>query len=230
MIFFFLRTGSRRRSTKQANAQPALFVLEYALAELWRSWGIQPSLVMGHSVGEYVAACIAGVFSLEDGLKLIAARGRLMQSLPAGGQMAAIFTNRNGCSSVLEPYKDDVNIAAFNGPNNVVISGFGPAVQSLINDFTAEGIKSRSLSVSHAFHSPAMEPILAEFEKVALGDQVFCSENQTGFQSDRSSGDGQRLLPAPAYWRDHIRKPVQFEAGMKSAPVTGNQNFPGDRS
>ncbi len=202
------------------NAQPALFVLEYALAELWRSWGIQPSLVMGHSVGEYVAACIAGVFSLEDGLKLIAARGRLMQSLPSGGQMVAVFTNYERVLQTLEPYKNDVNIAALNGPNNVVISGFGSGVQSVIDDFAANGIKTRSLVVSHAFHSPAMEPILSEFEKVAAeikysAPKIKLVSNLTGRVAMGN------IVTHAAYWRDHIRKTVQFEAGMKTAQSQG---------
>ena len=216
----FSENAAPTHINETGNAQPALFVLEYALAELWHSWGVQPSLVMGHSVGEYVAACVAGVFSLEDGLKLIAARGRLMQSLPAGGQMAAIFTNHERVRLALEPYKNDVNIAALNGPNNVVISGFGPAVQSLIAAFATDGIKTRSLAVSHAFHSPAMEPILSEFEKVAAeikysAPKIKLVSNLTG---QAAMGN---IVAHAAYWRNHIRKTVQFEAGMKTAQAQG---------
>src|SRR5690606_30346622 len=122
---------------------------------------------MGHSVGEYVAACLAGVFSLEDGLKLIATRGRLMQALPAGGEMAAIFANEAQVAAAVAPYAAQVSIAALNGPENVVISGAGPAVHAIRTALQAEGIRSRALTVSHAFHSPLMEPVLAEFERVA---------------------------------------------------------------
>ena len=103
--------------------QPALFAFEYALAQMWRSWGIEPHAVLGHSVGEYVAACIAGVFSLEDGLRLIAERARLMGALPQNGTMAAVFADATRVAEVIQPYQDQVSIAATNGPDNTVISG-----------------------------------------------------------------------------------------------------------
>src|SRR5439155_8092533 len=103
--------------------QPALFALEYALAELWRSWGIEPGAVMGHSVGEYVAACVAGVFSLEDALKLVAARARLMQRLPQDGAMVAVFTDEERVTQAVIQHIEQVSIAAINGPDNIVISG-----------------------------------------------------------------------------------------------------------
>ena len=137
-----------------AYTQPALFAFEYALAQLWRSWGIEPAVVLGHSVGEYVAACVAGVMTLEEALKLIATRGRLMQALPAGGQMAAVFASPEQVEAAVAPYADRVSIAAYNGPQNVVISGDGPAVQEILATLEKEEIKATRLSVSHAFHSP----------------------------------------------------------------------------
>ncbi|MBL8163518.1 MAG: type I polyketide synthase, partial [Anaerolineae bacterium] len=122
--------------------QPALFALEYALAQMWRAWGVEPSMVMGHSVGEYVAACIAGVFSLEDGLKLIAARGRLMGALPAGGAMAAVFADEARVRAAVEPYRDTLSVAALNGPENIVVSGDGERLQALLDQLKAEGVKS----------------------------------------------------------------------------------------
>jgi acyl transferase domain-containing protein len=150
-----------------AYTQPALFALEYALATLWQSWGIRPAAVMGHSVGEYVAACVAGVFSLEDGLSLIAQRGRLMQALPQNGSMAAIFAGEETVRTYLAPYAAQVDIAALNGPNNTVISGEQSAVAAVVADAQAQGIKSQRLNVSHAFHSPLMQPLLDEFGAIA---------------------------------------------------------------
>jgi acyl transferase domain-containing protein/acyl carrier protein len=137
-----------------AYTQPALFALEYALAKFWQSLGIQPSAVLGHSVGEYTAACVAGVFSLEEGLALIAQRARLMQSLPQDGDMHAVFADECSVTSALQPYSRDVSIASVNGPGNVVISGRRPAVETAAAALRAQGLKTQKLQVSHAFHSP----------------------------------------------------------------------------
>ena len=149
-----------------AYTQPALFAVEYALYEMWRGWGIEADAVLGHSVGEYVAACVAGVFSLEDALTLIALRGRLMQALSAGGGMAAVLCDEARVRAALQQH-GTVSIAAVNGPDNVVISGPQAAVQSVVAALEAEGVGARSLTVSHAFHSALMEPMLREFEQAA---------------------------------------------------------------
>ena len=153
--------------TKTVYAQPALFALEYALAELWRSWGITPSIVLGHSVGEYVAACVAGVFSPEDGLSLIAERGRLMQQLPAGGAMAAAFANEAQISVRLAPYGNCISIAAVNGPGEIVISGDAAAINKVVGSLQEEGIRSRMLDVSHAFHSAHLDSMLDALQQRA---------------------------------------------------------------
>ena len=129
----FPKPGEASPINETAYTQPALFALEYALTELWRSWGVTPSVVMGHSVGEYVAACVAGVFSLEDGLKLIAARGRLMQALPHDGAMAAVFADKRHVDEAISTYLNEVSIAAINGPENIVISGRDEAVQAILD-------------------------------------------------------------------------------------------------
>lgn len=203
--------------------QPALFALEYALAMLWRSWGIEPAAVMGHSVGEYVAACVAGVFSLEDGLKLIATRGRLMQALPQGGEMAAVFATETPVAAAIASYADRVSIAAVNGPENIVISGAGPAIQAILDTLAAEGIKAQRLTVSHAFHSPLMEPMLNAFTATAAtityhAPQIRVISNVTGQAS------GQEIATA-AYWREHVRAPVRFAAGMQTLHAQGYQWF-----
>lgn len=207
-----------------AYTQPALFAIEYALAQLWASWGIEPGVVMGHSVGEYTAACVAGVFTLEDGLKLIAARGRLMQSLPAGGAMAAVFASEDVVAKAIEPYRQQVSIGAINGPANTVISGAGAAVQAIVEELAARGIKSKPLTVSHAFHSPLMDPILDEFAGVAASvsyqpPQTILVSNLTGKPVE---GDEAR---SAAYWREHVRRPVRFSDSIQALHEMGYRVF-----
>ncbi len=206
-----------------AFTQPALFAVEYALAELWRSWGLRPAVVMGHSVGEYVAACVAGVFSLEDGLKLIAARGRLMQALPRGGAMAAVFADESSVAQVIAPVADRVSLAAINGPDNVVISGDGDTVRSILDQLRARGIKSKSLNVSHAFHSPLMESMLDEFERVA--SQVKFSMPKIRLISNVSGQPVTSDITQPAYWRQHVRAAVRFAASMETIHQLGCSIF-----
>ena len=196
-----------------AYTQPALFAFEYAIAEVWSEWGIRPDTVLGHSVGEYVAACRAGVFSLEDGLKLIAARGRLMQALPRNGAMAAIHASEDLVASHLEPYRDRVSMAAINGPNEVVISGESGAVLAIQGALAAKGVKSQMLNVSHAFHSPLMEPMLADFERevraIRLSPPVIgLISNLTGRPMAEEAAD-------PLYWVRHVREAVGFRASVE---------------
>ena len=205
-----------------AYTQPALFALEYALAKLWQSWGIEPDAVMGHSVGEYVAACIAGVFSLEDGLKLIANRGKLMQALPPNGQMAAVFTDEATIAKAIEPYRTQVAIAAINSPQNTVISGERDAVEALLQQLEERGIEFRRLQVSHAFHSPLMEPMLTEFEGVA--SEVAYSSPQIELISNLTGLLAEGAVTA-AHWCRHIQEPVRFAAGMKTLRDQGYQIF-----
>ena len=191
--------------------QPALFALEYSLAELWASWGVKPDIVLGHSVGEYAAACVAGVMSLEDGLRLIAERARLMQSVKRHGKMAVVFATRERVAKEIAKAGGDVVIAVLNGPENIVISGDAGGVEKVSSKFAADGVQVKPLNVSHAFHSPLMDEMLDEFEKFAAGieyrvPQVPLAANLTG----------QLMTEAPTarYWRDHLRNAVQFAAGM----------------
>lgn len=192
--------------------QPALFALEYALAQVWLSWGVQPDWVMGHSVGEYVAACIAGVFSLEDGLKLIAARGRLMGALPQEGKMVVVAATAEQVATAVAPYAQEVSIAAINGPQNVVISGRAPAVDAVVATFQAHGVKTTALSVSHAFHSPCMEPMLAEFAEVAR--TISYTAPRLKLISNLTGEVAGSAIATPDYWVQHVRRPVQFAASM----------------
>ncbi|MDZ7269344.1 MAG: SDR family NAD(P)-dependent oxidoreductase [candidate division KSB1 bacterium] len=219
--------------------QPALFALEYALAEMWKAWGIKPAVVMGHSVGEYAAACVAGMFNLEDGLKLIAARGRLMQALPQNGAMAAIFAGEERVSAALADCRERVSIAAINGPQHVVISGEQEAVAAIVRTLAAEGIKSKPLTVSHAFHSPLMAPMLDAFEQVA-GEITFqppripIISNVTGRRLEIESWQAGSAPAAHAatafsnpqiYWRRHVREAVRFAASLQTLQELGCQVF-----
>ncbi len=206
-----------------AYTQPALFALEYALASLWQSWGIQPDVMLGHSVGEYAAACIAGVFSLEDGLRLIATRGRLMQALPRNGSMLAIRADADRVAEAIRAHAASVSLAAINGPNSVVIAGESQAVQAIGEQFKTQGIEVRALTVSHAFHSPLMEPMLAEFATVAASityypARIAIASNVTGQIITDDMGDA-------AYWVKHVREAVHFKAGMAALEQAGCSVF-----
>lgn len=203
--------------------QPALFALEYALAELWRSWGVQPQAVMGHSVGEYVAACIADVFSLEDGLKFIAGRARLMGSLPAGGEMAAVFAAQPIVEAALVRYANRVSIAALNGPANIVISGEANAMREILAQLSADGVKSKPLTVSHAFHSPLMQPVLDEF--TALAGSLAMSAPRIPLIGNNSAASVGAEITRIEYWRQHIRQPVRFAESIAALAEQGFDTF-----
>ncbi len=203
-----------------AYTQLALFAIEYALAQLWLSWGIKPSAVTGHSIGEYVAACIAGVFSLEDGLKLATARGRLMQSLPANGTMAAVFSSAERLNLVLKNVRD-VEIAAFNAPSLQIISGLKEAVTTVCEQLQSQGINCQFLQVSHAFHSKLMEPILSEFEHVAA--QITYQKPTIPLYSNLN---GQLLQNIDAkHWSRHLREPVHYQQTIENLIKNGYQLF-----
>ncbi|MBD2439001.1 type I polyketide synthase [Nostoc sp. FACHB-110] len=207
-----------------AYTQPALFAIEYALAQLWLSWGIEPQAMMGHSLGEYVAACVAGVFSLEDALKLVAKRAALMQSLPTGGEMAVVFTTETQVKQAIAPYADKLAIAAMNGPENIVISGEGQALQAVLSQMAVQGIKTTQLNVSHAFHSPLMEPILDEFEQMAATikysqPRIPLISNVTGQVATPEE------LTSPTYWRQHLRGTVCFAQSITTLHQQGYEIF-----
>jgi myxalamid-type polyketide synthase MxaB len=211
--------GLRQRIDQTAYTQPALFALEYALAELWRSWGVKPQVVIGHSVGEYVAACVAGVFSLEDGLRLIAERARLMQALPPVGAMAAVRAPEDQVRQLIAPHEKAVAIAAVNGPRDVVISGERRAVEAVTSRLQAEGVAAQALVVSHAFHSPLMEPMLADFERAARS--VRFQEPNVELISNATGRPARAELTDPSYWVRHVRNPVRFAEGMTTLASGG---------
>ena len=199
--------------------QPAIFAVEYALANLWMSWGIQPAALLGHSIGEYVAACLGGMISLEDALQLVAIRGKLLQSLPEGGGMASIAASADVVLPLLQAHPQ-IAIAAYNSLNSVVISGEQSALQNILAQLP-KTIRTRQLEVSHAFHSPLVEPILAEFRQAA--EQVFYTKAQLPVVSNVT---GQLLQQCDAeYWTQHIRQPVHFQAGLQTLRDMGIQHF-----
>ncbi|NER45916.1 MAG: amino acid adenylation domain-containing protein, partial [Symploca sp. SIO1A3] len=209
----YANEGEDSRLDQTAYTQPALFVLEYALYQLWQSWGIQPAAVMGHSIGEYVAACVAGVFSLEDGLQLIATRGKLMQQLPIGGRMVSVMAAVEQVRAVITG-QSEVAIAAVNGPKHTVISGAEEAIRAVVTHLEAQGIKSKSLKVSHAFHSPLMQPMLAEFEPVAKRVDYYTPK--LNLVSNITGQVATAEIATPEYWCRHILSPVNFVAGMEA--------------
>jgi acyl transferase domain-containing protein/acyl carrier protein len=202
-----------------AYTQPALFALEYALFQLWKSWGIEPNIVMGHSIGEYVAACVAGVFTLEDGLKLIAARGRLMQALPSDGEMVAVLTDEAQAAYAIQPYVHEVSISAINSKKSIVISGRREAINAICAQLEASGVKTKKLNVSHAFHSPLMEPMVREFERVAR--QVSFSPPQLKLISNVTGSLVTDEVATPEYWCRHVLQPVRFAASIETLDHLG---------
>ena len=193
--------------------QPAIFALEYALAQMWLDWGIKPTAVIGHSVGEYVAATIAGVFELADALKLIAMRGKLMQKLPSMGGMFAVLADEATVESTIEQVTG-VAIAAVNSPQSIVISGETTAVAEAVSKLEVMGIKSKPLQVSHAFHSPLMKPMLEEFRQVA--ESVAYQTPQLSLISNVTGKIANAEIATADYWVDHITAPVRFADGMKT--------------
>jgi acyl transferase domain-containing protein len=202
--------------------QPALFALGYGLARLWQSWGVVPAAVMGHSVGEYAAACIAGVLELDDALRLVARRARLMDALPRTGAMVAVLGDAKTVITTLAAAGPMVSLAAVNGPAHVVISGERSAVQALVDTFEAAGIDTRPLRTSHAFHSPLMEPMLDELEQAA---RTLRLRNPHVPLVSNLSGLVLTSAPDAAYFRRHTREPVQFAAGIATLAAAGCDAF-----
>ncbi|MEC4813808.1 MAG: SDR family NAD(P)-dependent oxidoreductase, partial [Scytonema sp. PMC 1069.18] len=203
--------------------QPALFALEYSLYQLWKSWGITPDAVMGHSVGEYVAATVAGVFSLEDGLRLIAQRGRLMQTLCLPGEMTAVFADLVTVTNVLQPYGDELSIAAINGERSIVISGSPTALADAIATLEALGVETKKLKVTRGFHSHLMEPMLEVFS--AIAQKVNYSRPKIQIISNLSGTVADESIATPQYWCRHLREPVLFAASLETLHQLGIQAF-----
>jgi acyl transferase domain-containing protein len=203
--------------------QPALFSIEYALAELWMRWGVTPHAMLGHSVGEYVAACVAGVLSLEDGLRLIAERARLMQALPAGGAMAAVRAAPDRVLHAIAAFPHSVALAAENGPESVVVSGAAADVERVLARLRDDGIECRPLAVSHAFHSPLLEPALDALQAAAAAVTLLPPTRR--LVSNVSGAPAGDEVCSPEYWRRHARQPVRFARGIAALQELGCDAF-----
>ncbi|MDM8550514.1 amino acid adenylation domain-containing protein, partial [Desulfobacterales bacterium HSG2] len=201
-------------------AQPALFVIEYALARLWMEWGIRPKAMIGHSIGEYTAACLAGVFSLEDALSLVVARGQMMGELPEGAMIAVPLSEIQ-----IEPFMNErLSLAAVNGPSLCVVSGPSDAVDALQEKLAQQDIQCRRLHTSHAFHSRMTDPILPKFiERVR---QIRLNPPRIPYISNVT---GEWMTPAdatePEYWARHLRQTVRFSDGLRMLLDDPNQNL-----
>jgi len=202
--------------------QPLLYALQCALAELWRSWGVIPEAVIGHSIGEFAAACVAGIFRLEEGMRLVAERGRLMETRAAPGVMVAVSASEEEVAKLVGPLADRVAVAAVNAPTEVVVSGPREDVATLVGELERRGVRCRDLAVSHAFHSPAMESLDEELAQLAGG--IEHREPEIGFVSCVTG----ELLAAPCdadYWVRHMRRTVRFAAGMRTLHELGCEVF-----
>lgn len=203
--------------------QPVLFSIEYALMRLWQSWGIQPGAMLGHSVGEYAAACVAGVFSLADAVGLIAERGSLMEKLCDPGAMVSVPMSEQEVRRVIGPWAGELVVATLNGTRNVVVSSHPTAVDALADGLTAAGIEARKLRVSHAFHSPMMGPMLAPFKAVAQAIAFHAAA--VPLYSTLSGKLANPELSTADYWVRHVEAPVRFADGMRALLDDGYRIF-----
>ncbi len=200
---------AKRRVTDTAIAQPAIFTIEYALARLWMSWGIRPGAMLGHSIGEFAAACLAGVFSLEDTLKVVAARGKMMQQLPAGGMLSVRLPE----ADLQTRLNRKLSLAAVNSPSLCVVAGPFEALQEFEEKLGADGIVCRRLVTSHAFHSAMMDPMVEPFASLVAeakpgAPQIPYISSVTGaWITEKETTD-------PAYWARQVRQPVQFAPAL----------------
>ncbi|WP_051385658.1 type I polyketide synthase [Actinokineospora inagensis] len=208
---------------KTANAQPALFAVEYALARLWQSWGVRPDVLIGHSLGEFVAAHLAGVFSLGDALAMVAIRGWLMQAVDEPGRMVAVAADEATVAELIAEHAEFVSIAAVNAPGSTVISGRAAEVESITAELTRRGVRIRDLVVSHAFHSPLMRSVPDGLAQVAA--KVEFNEPTLPVVSNATGAPAGPEIATADYWVDHVLRPVRFGDGVRTLVESGVDVF-----
>jgi acyl transferase domain-containing protein len=204
-------------------AHPALVAVEYALAQLWKSWGIEPSAILGQGIGEYTAACLAGVFTLEEALRLVSARARLLESLPADGRMFVVLADSQQIAGWLPSLSEEVTLAAIGGTIQAVISGPAAAVESLVAQWRREGIRSLPLPGRHALYSPAMTPIVEPYRRVLEGVK-FQKPRLKLISGHRGKAAGDEMA-SPDYWCRQLVEPMQFSAALAGLEERGYSIF-----
>jgi acyl transferase domain-containing protein len=211
------------RLDEMSVAQPAVFALEYSLFRLWQAWGLEPDALIGHSLGELAAACAAGVFSLEDGMRLMAWRGRLMQERTRPGRMAAVRASEETALEVLAAFSQQVSIAGLNGPEQVAISGDSEALEQAVREFEKRGIKATMLNVQVAAHSPLMRTMLPEF--AAIARSVRYSPPSIPLVSNVTGRVESEIFTSPDYWVRQVEAPVRFGDGLDALLENGIAAF-----
>jgi len=219
-----LHTGNDEAALNEtALTQPVLFAIEYALAQQWQAWGIRPDALLGHSVGEYAAACVAGVFTLPEAVRLIAERGRLMQTLCPPGAMVALPFDEEQARRVIGLWAGEMAVATVNGPKNVVVASDPLAAEALAEGLAAAGIDAKQLRVTRAFHSPLMAPMLQPFAAVAAG--IYYRAPQVPIYSNLSGRRAGAEIATVDYWVRHVEAPVRFAEGMRALLDDGYRIF-----
>lgn len=211
-VLFYEKDEKLNPINETTFTQPAQFAIEYALAKLWMSWGIIPDLMMGHSAGELVAACLAGVFSLEDGLKLATERGRLMQTMTGDGEMYTIFADEQTVKKAISGFETEVSVASINSPVKTVISGDKTSLSKIIPAFEKDKVEYKKINVSIASHSPLMKTMLEEFRKVCR--EIKYSKPAIPVVSNITGEIVTDRISNPDYWCDHIMSTVRFSEGI----------------
>ncbi|MBI1357401.1 MAG: alpha/beta fold hydrolase [Acidobacteria bacterium] len=212
--------GDEEKLRRTSFAQPALLALEWALARLWMSWGVEPEALLGHSLGELAAACVAGVFSIEDALRLVSARGELMEKLSPPGAMAAVFAGPAAVRALLGPEAPQVGVAAENGPAETVLSGPAEQLAAVLAACRAQGLQTRDLPSAVAFHSALMDPVMRPFGQEA--GRVEYGPARIPLVSNRSGRfAAPDELSKPSYWVEQIRERVRFAEGLQTLADEG---------